>query len=48
MPPGIVRKLSKPGEAECNLSETAISKFGLSAWVYDRILKVGRTIADLE
>jgi len=30
------------------LLETAITKFGLSAWPYNRILKVNRTIADLE
>jgi magnesium chelatase family protein len=30
------------------LLETAIDKFGLSARAYTRILKVARTIADLE
>jgi len=35
------------GEGQ-RLMETAITKFGLSARAYDRILKVSRTIADLE
>lgn len=48
MPPRVVRKFSKPDEAGHKLSKTAINKFGLSARAYDRILKVGRTIADLE
>jgi magnesium chelatase family protein len=48
MPPRIVRKFSKPDEAGHRLLETAINKFGLSARAYDRILKVARTIADLE
>ncbi|MDA2921356.1 magnesium chelatase, partial [Desulfobacterota bacterium AH_259_B03_O07] len=30
------------------LLEMAINKFGLSARAYDRILKVARTIADIE
>ena len=38
-------KLSKECE---NLLSTAIDKFGLSARAHDRILKVARTIADLE
>jgi magnesium chelatase family protein len=48
MPPRVVRKFSKPDEAGHKLLETAINKFGLSARAYDRILKVARTIADLE
>jgi magnesium chelatase family protein len=43
-----VRKFSKPDEAGRELLETAINKFGLSDRAYDRILKVGRTIAHLE
>jgi magnesium chelatase family protein len=48
MPPRVVRKFSKPDESGHKLLETAINKFGLSARVYDRILKVARTISDLE
>ncbi len=35
-------------EGAKKLLETAINKLGLSARAYSRILKVGRTIADLE
>ncbi|MEE8430571.1 MAG: hypothetical protein V3S16_04925 [Candidatus Desulfatibia sp.] len=35
-------------EASGNLLETAIDKFGLSARAYNRILKIARTITDLE
>ncbi|MGH7900911.1 MAG: YifB family Mg chelatase-like AAA ATPase [Thermodesulfobacteriota bacterium] len=48
MSPRMVRKLSRPDEAGHKLLETAINKFGLSARAYDRILKVARTIADLD
>jgi len=43
-----IRKYCKVDDAGDELLRTAINKLGLSARAYDRILKVGRTIADLE
>jgi len=48
MPSRYIRKFSKPDDSGLRLLETAIDKLGLSARAYDRILKVARTIADLE
>lgn len=48
MSPSQVRKHSQPDEKGVKLLETAIDKLGLSARAYDRILKVARTIADLD
>ena len=48
MPPRLIRKhcaISAEGE---KLLETAIQQLGLFARAHDRILKVSRTIADLE
>ena len=35
-------------ETSRRLLEVAIDKFGLSAWAFNRVIKVARTIADLE
>ena len=42
-----VRKYCKIDEPSSRLLETAMDKLGLSARAYNRILKIGRTIADL-
>ena len=43
-----VRTYCKLNQAGAELIKNAMTKLGLSARAYDRILKVGRTIADLE
>jgi magnesium chelatase family protein len=43
-----IRKFCQIGSDSQELLKGAMSKFGLSARAYDRILKVSRTIADLE
>jgi magnesium chelatase family protein len=43
-----IKKYCQIDEASQKLLEMAIDKFGLSARAYTRILKVARTIADLE
>ncbi len=48
MPPRLIRKYCSLTPSTQLMLERAIMKLGLSARAYDRILKVGRTIADLE
>jgi magnesium chelatase family protein len=47
MPPSMVKKICTINQAGRTLLKTAMEKLGLSARAYDRILKVSRTIADL-
>lgn len=42
-----IKKFCLVGDETTNLLEAAVTRLGLSARAYDRILKVGRTIADL-
>lgn len=44
----LLQKYASPDEAGLRLLKTAMDKFNLSARAYDRILKVSRTIADLD
>jgi magnesium chelatase family protein len=48
MTPRLIRKYCQLGTGPQTLLERAITRWGLSARAYDRILKVSRTIADLE
>ena len=43
-----IRQYCKINQEGHELLKTAITKLGLSARAYDRILKVARTIADIE
>jgi magnesium chelatase family protein len=43
-----IKKHCKIDDASCNILESAIDKLGLSARAYNRILKIARTIADLD
>lgn len=44
----LIHQICRIDEGSLNLLKTAITRLGLSARAYDRILKVSRTIADLE
>jgi len=43
-----IKKHCQIDDASCNILESAIDKLGLSARAYNRILKIARTIADLD
>ncbi len=48
MTPKLMKEFCAISEQSSNLLKNAMTKLGLSARAYDRILKVSRTIADLE
>ena len=48
MSPQLLNQFASPGDAGLKLLKTAMDRLNLSARAYDRILKVSRTIADLE
>jgi len=48
MPPRVLKRFCRLGEDSHRLLETAIDRLGLSARAHNRILKIARTIADLE
>jgi magnesium chelatase family protein len=48
MPPRLIKQHCVPGPEVQRLLETAMERLGLSARAYHRILKIARTIADLE
>ena len=44
----MIHQYAEPDEAGINLLRTAMERLNLSARAYNRILKVARTIADIE
>ncbi len=44
----LLARYARPDETGLRLLQTAMERLSLSARAYDRILKVARTIADLE
>ncbi len=46
--PRLIRRFCRPDEGAARILEGAFNKMGLSARAYDRILRVSRTIADLD
>jgi magnesium chelatase family protein len=48
MPPRLIRKHCAINDEGEKMLENAVARMGLSARAHDRILKVARTIADLD
>jgi magnesium chelatase family protein len=48
MPARLLRKYCQLNKEGNDMIKTAVDRLGLSARAYDRILKVARTIADLD
>lgn len=48
IPPGLLHRICKPERSGMSLLKNAMEKLDLSSRAYDRILKLSRTIADLE
>ena len=48
MTPKLIAKYAVPDETSLDMLKTAMARFDLSSRAYDRILKVARTIADLD
>ncbi len=46
--PKLIKKFCKPDEQSLLMLKNAVKKFNLSARAYDRLLKLSRTIADLD
>lgn len=48
MPASLTREFCRPSKSAMKMLETAFERLGLSARAYDKILRVSRTIADLD
>jgi magnesium chelatase family protein len=48
MPTRVIKKFCAIEDGAASMLENAVEKFGLSPRAYHRILKVARTIADME
>lgn len=48
MPPKLIKRYAAIDEQSLSILRMAMERFNLSARAYDRILKVARTIADLD
>ena len=48
MTAGLTKEFCRPTDAAMKMLETAFERLGLSARAYDKVLRVSRTIADLD